>query len=424
MIFPELSKRATVAGLTPARSANVARRQSRASRSAIMRAPRRSAISLGVKRINVKNDLLLAILADYVSKMTFYSEAKNAPARSQKHGEASRQQKPRGADIHRRGRTSGPIRTLTIMHKHTVIPLVASLITIAACQLDPKNIGTPDSASEPSTSTDTSASSTETSPVTGSDVTDTSTAGATDTSTAGETDTSTAGETDTGEPLDPVCGLPPDSLSGPSWPENYLSFPHWSNALDEPCVLEATEVTDSGLRIVLDCPLHEQDLDKDTYEFTITAGPLPVLPPIGSTIDAFGTFGQIDISNDKQILILHSEGKLLYAAVGTLTLNPPIAGPEPYAPLTLARVDLCPLKPFSDRGGGDEFACAAGGRVQLRISAVGSDDLLLLEDEAGMIASGQTTYAVDVRRAWLVEDCGPEVSPGVFDLFGFAIAAQ
>ena len=306
------------------------------------------------------------------------------------------------------------------MHQHTFIPVIAVLITISGCQLDPKNIGTPDSASESSTSTDTSASVTETSPVTDSDVTDTST--------AGETDTSTAGETDTGEPLDPVCGQPPDSQHGPSWPDNYVWFPAWGDALDEPCVLEATEVTDVGLKLVLDCPKHEQDLGQDTYEFTITGGPIPVLPPIGSTIDAFGEFGSIDVSNDSETLVLHSEGKLLYAAVRTLNLNPANAGPEPYAPLTLARFDLCPLKPLfeNDTGvfePGDSFICEAGARAQLRVSAVGSDDLLLLDDEAGMIASGQTTYAVDVRRAWRMENC-TESPPGVLDLVGFAIAAQ
>ena len=301
--------------------------------------------------------------------------------------------------------------TLTTMHKPTFIPLIASLITIAACQLDPQNIGTPDSASEPSTSTGTTASPTETSP-----------------GTAGETDTSTAGETETGEPLDPVCGLPPDSQDGPSWPDNYVWFPAWGGMLNEQCVLEATEVTDIGLKLILDCPIREQEIGQDTYEFTITGGPLPTLPPIGSTIDASGEFGGIDISNDSEMLVLRSEGKLVYAAVRALHIDPEFAA-EAYTPLALARIDLCLLKSFAEEDTalppqGDGFVCERIARAQLRVSTAGSDDLLLLDDAAGMIAAGQTTYAVDVRRAWQVENCEPDHPQGVLDMVAFAIAAQ
>ncbi len=84
------------------------------------------------------------------------------------------------------------------MHKHTFIPMAAALITIGACQLDPKNIGTPDSTSETmegtDTSTGTTASPTETSP--DPDDSDSGESGATDTSTTSEPEDT---DTDTGE---------------------------------------------------------------------------------------------------------------------------------------------------------------------------------------------------------------------------------
>lgn len=76
------------------------------------------------------------------------------------------------------------------MHKHTFIPLFASLVTITACELDLKNIGTPNSAGELTTSNDTTASSTDASPGPNS-----GDSGAPETSTAAATDTGTAGVT-------------------------------------------------------------------------------------------------------------------------------------------------------------------------------------------------------------------------------------
>jgi hypothetical protein len=293
------------------------------------------------------------------------------------------------------------------MHKHTFIPLVASVITLTACQLDPKNIGTPDSASEPSTgaATSTDASPTETSPGTG-----------------GATDTSTGGATDTGGPWDPICF---DWM--PFWSDRYLWSSAWEEMADEPCVLESTELIGNELRGVLDCPKYEKEQGIDIFEFFISSGPFPVLPPIGSTINVSGAAKEIDFGKDSETLILRSEGKLLYAAGRALYSDPSFAGPEAYAPLTIARVEFCPLGGSGDGfdyPDGDGFVCQGYARSQLRVSAVGSEDLLLLDDEVGMIAAGQTTYAVDVRQAWRVENCEPEGPLNVTGVFAFAIAAQ
>ncbi len=242
------------------------------------------------------------------------------------------------------------------------------------------------------------------------------------------TDTSTGNPTTTDEPVDPACAAPPDQLSGPSWPDGYMMLPSWTGFLDEPCVLEATEAQGIGLKLILDCPQQEQELGQETFEIVITAGPIPVLPPIGATIDAHGEFVGIDISNDGQTVILRSEGKLLYAAVRALRIDPKSAGPEIYAPLVLSRADHCPLEPFIEGDTsspvGDGFICERGARAQLRVSTVGSEDLLLVDGEVAMIAAGQTTYAVDVRRAWQMENCAPDHPQGVLDFVGFAIAAQ
>ncbi len=311
------------------------------------------------------------------------------------------------------------------MQKHTFIPLFASLVTITACQLDPKNIGTPDSAGEPSTgdAPSTGTSPTETSPGTGSS-TDTSTGSTTDTSTGGTTDTSTGGTTDTGEPVDPACGVPMQF-----WAKEYLNVQIWGTMPDEPCVLESAEMTDVGLKGALDCPKFEQAKGMDVFEFVLFDAPFPVFPPIGSTINVSGWRGELDISNGSETLILRSEGKLLYASGRALYHDPSLGGPEIYAPLTLARVDLCPMQPTGEFEtgmplSGDGFVCENGARVQLRVSAVGSDDLLLLNGETGMIAAGQTTYAVDVRQAWRMENCAPEGPLVETGVFAFAIAAQ
>lgn len=313
--------------------------------------------------------------------------------------------------------------------------MFAAFIAMSGCQLPSKNLGDPDSSSDPSTSTSTASATgtpdmtpTEGSSGTDSGATDpsTSTSGAIDPSTSGGTDPSTSSGTDTGAPVDPICAQPPDLVTGPSWPDEYALFPPSVGILNEQCVLEATHMVDGDLKFVLDCPLYEQENGLDTVEFVIVSGPMPTLPPIGALIDANGVFSAdigIEAAKDAEMLILRSEGELVYGTVRALHLDPVLAA-EFYMPLALAPVELCPLKFFAEAPDGDDFACERGARAQLRVTAPGLADLLLLDDESTQFVVGPTTYNIDVRRAWQVENCGPNHPQGVLDMVAFAIAAQ
>ena len=72
------------------------------------------------------------------------------------------------------------------MHNRTFIPMIAALVTLGACQLDPKNIGTPDS-----TDTTDTGPSTETGPTTGAGPT----TGVDESTTEASTTTTTSGTT-------------------------------------------------------------------------------------------------------------------------------------------------------------------------------------------------------------------------------------
>lgn len=293
-------------------------------------------------------------------------------------------------------------------HRPIFIPLIASLLTVAACSLDPKNIGTPDSEG----STAGADTSTGPAPLTG---------GATDTSTGGATDTSTSGATDTEAPVDPVCAEPV-----PLWPDAHVYLPTRYPSLTDTCTLDASEAVDDGLQIVLGCPMSEMG----SFELVITGGPTPTLPAIGSIIELSTTYIDGLEQRNSQVLILRGEGKLLYASVNAFYPDAAFAGQALLAPLMVDRDALCELTTTPDYETDDSpdtglfFACMKDGRAQLQVSAVGSDDLLLLDAESGLIAAGQTTYSVDVRQIWRAEDCIFDVPEGLLTVAGFAIAAQ
>lgn len=219
--------------------------------------------------------------------------------------------------------------------------------------------------------------------------------------------------------VDPLCAVPV-----PSWPSPHSSSP-FQTMLNDTCTFEGSEAVGEGLRILLDCPMIETDPD----EFVITGGPLPALPAIGAVIDLTLDYANFALDTSEQVVILRSEGALLYASVNAMYADAAFAGQTVFAPLQLDRVELCALKTsaaFDTDDGpdtGDFFACMKDGQAQLKVSAAGSDDLLLLEGEAGMIAAGEATYAVDVRQIWRAEDCN--LDPGaLITVAGFAIAAQ
>jgi hypothetical protein len=165
------------------------------------------------------------------------------------------------------------------MHKSTFILMAAALIIIGGCPLDPKNIGTPDSASEATegtnTSTGTSASPTETSP--GPDDTSTTSepgdpdSGDSDTSTTSEPgDTDTDTDTDTGdEGLCPAA----DPATAASYTVVLDAWPGQSDAahdVERSCMVDAVSSDGTVVTTKLTCDVDGVPLGA---QFEVSAAP-------------------------------------------------------------------------------------------------------------------------------------------------------
>jgi hypothetical protein len=236
------------------------------------------------------------------------------------------------------------------MHKHCFfIPMAASLVAIA-CQLDPKNIGTPDSTGELTGSNDTTANPTETSPGTNSDdsgVTDTSTTGVTDT-TVGASDTSTAGDTDTTG--DSTACLPADPATSAAFKVMLDGWPDetddWHD-VERTCTIDAVSSDGITVTTMLTCDVDGVPLGAS---FEIAAAPEGEVDwGVGQavTLDStsmddpdFGdaTYLSVTLSDDPMALLVHGQrwwGEL-------------VPGSQVIGPILRERTSSCDVDPLKD----------------------------------------------------------------------------
>lgn len=185
------------------------------------------------------------------------------------------------------------------MHKFTNIPMLASLLTLGACQLDAKNIGTPDTTGEPSTGAppdtdptmDPSATATATATTTNSEPTDTTTSEPADTDTTTNSepeDTDT--ETTTSGPA--IC-LPEDPATSAAFK---VLLDAWPDQADDAHDIERT------------CTIDGVASDLTTVTTTLTCDVDGV--PRGATIEiAAAPEGAVDWDAGLPVLLRsHADG--------------------------------------------------------------------------------------------------------------------
>lgn len=284
------------------------------------------------------------------------------------------------------------------------------LLTLSACALDTKLLDNP---SDPGTADDTT-----TSILTGDD--------------AGATDAPTG--TTTSEPVDAACAIPDTYFEWFVITNNDPST--WTTAIDETCSVTASDLTPidgstpASLALKLDCPQHAATHGE--FELVLYSGPLPaVTPQVGDLLDLYFQPQVFDFADSHpQLVFLHSEGVLLYAAaIGPIVdpadaavvaakLAPLTVSIEP-GPCELVDFEFTPL-PFPAESS-ISTTCEQIARAELHVGSPDDDTLVLGDFAVAEIAVADRTYAVHTTAARRGAPCG-ELAELTWD--GHAIALQ